>query len=95
MFILSSENAFNLDQSKKSSFGKELKKKLTNAHTWLSLYKSIINIKEICIHKFNLPKFRCSNSMHFSYEITQSTKRKKLLLLLGNLTKVIISLGLA
>ena len=40
-----------------------LKKKLTNAHThartWLSLYKSIINriIKEICIHRFNLPKF--------------------------------------
>ena len=40
-----------------------LKKKLNNAHThartWLSLYKSIINriIKEICIHKFNLPKF--------------------------------------
>ena len=44
-----------------------LKKKLTNAHTharthahtWLSLYKSIINrvIKEICINKFNLPKF--------------------------------------
>ena len=63
-----------------------LKKKLTNAHTHahmhahtcLSLYKSIINriIKEICIHKFNLPKFWCSNSMHFSYEITQSTKGK-------------------
>ena len=63
-----------------------LKKKLTNAHThapthartWLSLYKSIINriITEICIHKFNLPKFCCSNSMHFSYEITQSTKGK-------------------
>ena len=45
---------------------KFLKKKLTNththarrhAHTWSSLYKSIINriIKEICIHKFNLPK---------------------------------------
>ena len=44
-----------------------LKKKLTNVHTharmhartWLSLYKSIINriIKEICIHRFNLPKF--------------------------------------
>ena len=44
-----------------------LKKKLTNAHTharkhahtWLSSYKSIINriIKEICILKFNLPKF--------------------------------------
>ena len=40
-----------------------LQKKLTNedmhAHTWLSLYESIINriIKEICIHKFNLPKF--------------------------------------
>ena len=43
------------------------KKKLTSAHTharthapiWLSLYKSIINriIKEICIHKFNIPKF--------------------------------------
>ena len=33
-------------------------------------------IKEICIHKFNLPKFCCSNSMHFSYEITQSTKGK-------------------
>ena len=44
-----------------------LKKKLRNAHMhartharkWLSLYKSIINriIKEICIYKFNLPKF--------------------------------------
>ena len=40
-----------------------LKKKLTKAHThartWLSLYKSIINriIKEICIHRFDLPKF--------------------------------------
>ena len=40
-----------------------IKKKLTNAHmharTWLYLYKSIINriIKEICIHKFDLPKF--------------------------------------
>ena len=40
-----------------------LKKKLTNAHThartWLSLYNSIMNriIKEIGIHKFNLPKF--------------------------------------
>ena len=45
-----------------------LKKK--HAHTWF------VNriIKEICIHKFNLPKFRCS--MHFSYEITQSTKGK-------------------
>ena len=31
----------------------------THARTWLSLYKSIINriIKEICIHKFNLPNF--------------------------------------
>ena len=29
-----------------------------HACTWLSLYKPIINriIKEICIHKFNLPK---------------------------------------
>ena len=40
-----------------------LMKKLTNAHmhacTWLSMYKSIINriIKEICVHKCNLPKF--------------------------------------
>ena len=44
-----------------------LEKKLTNVHThacmhartWLSLYKSIINkiIKDIYIHKFNLPKF--------------------------------------
>ena len=40
-----------------------LKKKLTNAHThahtWLYLYKSIINriIKETCINRFNLPKF--------------------------------------
>ena len=65
-----------------SSFWVFLKKKLTNAHThahtWLSLYKSIINriIKEICIHKFNLPKFWCSNSMHFSYELTQNTKGK-------------------
>ena len=39
------------------------KKKLSNAHThartWLSLNKSIINriIKEICIHRFNLPRF--------------------------------------
>ena len=52
-----------------NSFSREifLKKKLTtahmhartHAHTWLSLYKSIINgiIKEICIHKFNLPNF--------------------------------------
>ena len=44
-------------------FGKGLKKKFKNARThactWLSLYKSIINriIKEIRIHKFNLPKF--------------------------------------
>ena len=50
----------------------------THARTWLSLYKSIINriIKEICIHKFNLPNFGCSNSMHFSYEIAQRTKGK-------------------
>ena len=39
-----------------------LKKKLTyahtHAHTWLSLYKSIINriIKEICIHKLKFTK---------------------------------------
>ena len=43
------------------------KKMLTNTHmhahtharTWLSLSKYIINriIKEICVHKFNLPKF--------------------------------------
>ena len=47
--------------------------KCTHARTWLSLYKSIIKrtIEEICIYKFNLPKFRCS--MHFSYEITQSS----------------------
>ena len=59
-------------------FLKEKVNKCTHTCTWLSLYKSIINriIKEICIHIFNLPKFWCSNSMHFSYENTQSTKGK-------------------
>ena len=60
--------------------------------TWFSLYKSIINriIKEIRFHKFNLPKFLCI--MHFSDEITQSTKGKEPVLFLSNLTKA-ISLG--
>ena len=31
---------------------------------------------EIHIHEFNLPKFWCTGSMHFSYEIKQSTKGK-------------------
>ena len=57
-----------------------LKKKFTNtrmqAHGCLKMYKSIINriIKEIHIHKSNLPNFFCI--MHFSYEITKRTKGK-------------------
>ena len=42
-----------------NKFFKEKVYKCTHACTWLPLYKSIINriIKEICIHKSNLPKF--------------------------------------
>ena len=60
----------------KSFWGEVFQRKSSQMDVLLSLYKSIIHrlIKEIWFHKFNLPKFWCI--MHFSYEITLSTKGK-------------------
>ena len=51
----------------------------THAHTWLSLYESIINriIKEICIHRFNLPKFLCIDVCILAREYTKNTQSTK------------------
>ena len=69
-------------------FEEFFKEKVTNAHTWLSLYKSIINrvIKEIHNHKFIYQNFDvvCILAMRLQRAPIQ---------LLSNLTKV-ISLGL-